>query len=158
MSNVHNIKIRGRLPYDIVQKGSTKVLGWFANMSSPSWGFHIKYGKVTYKPVPETHGQYAFYDFTIYGSEATWEDEIVRFCIDLVKAGAELTEALVEDIEFPVPEHSIMDLINLGNKFEKLMEEEHEETTKEIDELMKTRKFVERKIGNGITEARLVKK
>jgi hypothetical protein len=158
MSNVHNIRIRGRLPYDIVQTGSTRVLGWFANMSSPSWGFHIEYGTQTYKPVPETNGKYTFYDFTIYGSEAIWEDDIVRFCIDLVKAGTEITEAFVEDIEFPVAEHSIMDLINIGDKFEKLMEEEHEKTEKEIDELIKTHKFVERKIGDGITEARLVKK
>lgn len=158
MANVHNIRIRGRLPYNIVEKGSERVIRWFANMSSPSWGFHIEYGKETYKPVPETHGKYAFFDFMIYGSEAIWEDNIVRFCIDLVKAGTEITEAYVEDIEFPVVEHSIMDLINLGDKFETLMEEEHKKTKEEIEELMKTHKFVERKIGDGVTEHKLVKK
>jgi hypothetical protein len=158
MSNIHNITIRGRLPYNIVGKGSERVVRWFANMSSPSWGFHIEYGKMTYEPVPETHGKYTFYDFTIYGSEAIWEDDVVKFCIDLVKAGTEITDAFVEDIEFPVAEHSIMDLIDLGDKFEKLIEEEHEKTEKEIDELMKTHKFVERKIGEGITEHRLEKK
>ena len=148
MANVHNIRIRGRLPYDIVEKGSEIVVRWFARMSSPSWGFRIEYGKETYKPVPETHGQYTFYDFTIYGSEAIWEDGIVRFCIDLIKAGAEVTEAFVEDVEYPVPEHSIMDLIALGDEFEKLMEEEHKESKREIDELMKTHKFVATKGGS----------
>lgn len=131
----------------------------FARMADPIWGFHIEYGKETYKPVPETHGQLAFYDFTIYGAEAIWEDEIVRFCIDMIKAGAEINEAYIEDKEFPVPEHSIMDLINLGEeKFEKLMKEEQEESKKEIDELMKTHKFVETPISEGIREVRLKRK
>lgn len=158
MSNIHNIRIRGKLPYNIIGKGSERVIRWFAHMSDPVWGFHIEYGKETYKPVPETHGQYAFFDFMIYGSEAIWEDEIVLFCIDLIKAGTEITEAYVEDIEFPVAEHSIMDLINLGDEFKKLMEEKQQATKKEIDELMKTHKFVEKEIEKGITEARLVKK
>ena len=158
MANIHNIRIRGRLPYNIVEKGNDRVVRWFARMSSPSWGFRIEYGKETYKPVPETHGQYTFYDFTIFGSEAIWEDEIVRFCIDLIKAGTEITDAFVEDIEFPVPEHSIMDLIALGDKFEKLMEEERKESKREMEEFMKTHKFVESKIGESITEHKLVKK
>lgn len=158
MANVHNIRIRGRLPYNIIGKGSERVVYMFARMSDPVWGIHVEYGKETYKPVPETHGQLTLYDFFIYGAEAIWEDEIVLFCIDLVKAGADITEAYVEDREFPVAEHSIMDLINLGDEFKKLMEEKQKETKKEIDELMKTHKFVERKIGEGITEARLVKK
>ncbi len=158
MANVHNIRIRGRLPYNIIGRGSERVVRMFAHMSDPVWGIHVEYGKETYKPVPETHGRFAFFDFMIYGSEAIWEDEIVLFCIDLIKAGAEVTEAYVEDREFPVAEHSIIDLINLGDEFIKLMEEKHKETKKEIDELMKTHKFVEKEISKGITEARLVKK
>ena len=54
MANVHNIRIRGRLPYNIVEKGSERVVRWFARMSSPSWGLHVEYGKETYKNATET--------------------------------------------------------------------------------------------------------
>ena len=141
MANVHSIRLRGRLPYDIIVKGSERVVYMFAHMSAPVCGIHVKYGKETYKPMPGSNGRLSFYDFFIYGAEAIWEDEIVLFCIDLVKAGAEITEAYIEDREFPVAEHSIMNLINLGDEFKKLLKEEHDETKKGIDKLMKTHKL-----------------
>lgn len=99
MANVHRVLIKGRLPYDIVNKLNDSGLSMFARFASPCWGFRIEYGEISYKPVPETGGKYAFYDFTISGEEAVWESGIVKFCKELKEAGVEITKAEVMDME-----------------------------------------------------------
>ena len=103
MSNIHKVKVQGWMPYDC---GRGPAMRYLALMAGPSWGLSVTYGQQIL--VPNEHkGQTTYYAFEIKGEEGMWESGIEAMLEALIKERCVITLARAEDIEFPVPEHTV---------------------------------------------------
>jgi hypothetical protein len=97
MSNVHEVNIKGLVPYDISHKA--EAIKWMAGFSSPTWGLKISYFETKTGPENGMGGHMTYYRFEVSGQEAISSVLMEMMCDDLVLAGAVITEARQRDIE-----------------------------------------------------------
>ena len=108
MSNVHEVDVRGWVPYDIASKEHAQP--WLARMADPVYGFRIRYGQPRQGPTNAFGGATTYYAFVIDGAEAIWESGIEKMISDLRAAGAVIEKARCQDIEAPTSWHDVQNV------------------------------------------------
>ena len=113
MSNVHEVDIKGWVPYDISHK--TEAIRWMALFSSPSLGLKISYpsGRET-GPKNRYGGHTTYFRFEISGQEAISSSLMGMMCKDLALAGACIEEARQRDIENDGPWYDVLSSVPCG--------------------------------------------
>jgi hypothetical protein len=101
MSNVHEIIITGKAPFDITTRARAipAALSFLADLAGPSIGLRIEYlGEPEMRP-NDHGGRTAFYSFQITGREAVSSAWIVSSCRRLRRLGVEFSTVIFRDIE-----------------------------------------------------------
>jgi hypothetical protein len=119
MANCLKVCVKGAMPFNILQiddlanESAVHVVRRFlAQTVLPGYGFKFRFtGSDFYKP-SRYGGETTFHPFMLSGTEAIWEDNFINSMRAFKEAGAIIESATVEDIEYPVPEHSILQKIN----------------------------------------------
>lgn len=109
MSNVKDVVITGRIPFDYLdyepndsdeeKKNKKEVKDHVVNFLRPSFGLRLNYGNRAELVPNDNSGQTAIYDFEIVGQEAIQFDWLKDLIKSLESVGATIGKAFARDIE-----------------------------------------------------------
>ena len=92
MANTKKIFIKGSLPFNYYSLPHDGLSRCIAYLVSPTSGLKLTWGNCHFKPIPETNGKLAIYDFTLEGKDSlswAWLDNFKKL---VIQAGGTISD------------------------------------------------------------------